>query len=517
MLNITHTHAYLFRLSHRQQQSVIKSHDQLHKRNLTVTLNQVLFLFLLFIFLCGWTHFLSFLEAMIGPSAAMKLAKYIVLISTAVVSFTAAVFVSIAYPVFMNALGQFELTKEGFVLAIQNELQAAQFSINDAKMKYITCTAHDLKTPLQSFEYSLTLLRETELTVEQKHLVEDSAIAVDLMRLTIAQAMDISKSLSGMELVPHMTTIRLSQILERVKVIISGFGSQVPISFHLRPTLEDCIITDEEWVWQMLLNLLTNACKYTDSGSIECYIESADDGRYVKFRVVDTGIGISDLKKDSLFLAFSQIQSSQTTGTGLGLYGLKVRADRLGGSCGVLDNHPRGSVFWFTIPYLIDHHEISGHKATAISNCCPIPEKPAPAAWMKTKVIPINTQVELDEANSNNSFTANRQRLISEGSSGPLPAKSANSSVSISISIQPNPSSHVPIRKYSALVIDDVFSIRKMLGQILIREGFDEVHSAENGSKGLEAMKEKWFDVVFMDLQMPVMSGSEVGDVIMLR
>jgi len=57
-------------------------------------------------------------------------------------------------------------------------------------------------------------------------------------------------------------------VLNRVKIIINGYGKQVPVTFEVAPDVCDEIITDEEWLWQMLLNLLTNACKYTDRGSI---------------------------------------------------------------------------------------------------------------------------------------------------------------------------------------------------------------------------------------------------------
>eukprot|EP01032_Pedospumella_encystans_P022470 gene22470-25458_t len=69
--------------------------------------------------------------------------------------------------------------------------------INEAKLRYVSCIAHDLKTPLQSFTYSLDLLNETDLHQEQRELVEHASVAIDLMKLTISQTMDISKALTG--------------------------------------------------------------------------------------------------------------------------------------------------------------------------------------------------------------------------------------------------------------------------------------------------------------------------------
>ena len=141
--------------------------------------------------------------------------------------------------------------------------------INESKLRYLSCIAHDLKTPLQSFTYSLDLLNHTEMNTEQREYVQHATVAIDLMKLTISQTMDISKALTGAKLTPRRTTVFISSVLNRVKIIINGYGKSVPVSFEVAPDVCDEIITDEEWLWQMLLNLLTNACKYTDKGSIK--------------------------------------------------------------------------------------------------------------------------------------------------------------------------------------------------------------------------------------------------------
>jgi PAS domain-containing protein len=95
-----------------------------------------------------------------------------------------------------------------------------QAHINAAKLRYISCIAHDLKTPLQSFCFSLDLLQRTALQAEQRELAQQATIAVDLMKLTISQTMDISKALSGGKIVPHCATVILSSVISRVKVIM---------------------------------------------------------------------------------------------------------------------------------------------------------------------------------------------------------------------------------------------------------------------------------------------------------
>ena len=91
---------------------------------------------------------------------------------------------------------------------------------NAAKLRYISCIAHDLKTPLQSFCFTLDLLNQTNLRPEQREYVQQADVAVDLMKLTISQTMDISKALTGAKLMPRRTTVYLSSIMHRVEVIM---------------------------------------------------------------------------------------------------------------------------------------------------------------------------------------------------------------------------------------------------------------------------------------------------------
>jgi signal transduction histidine kinase len=93
-------------------------------------------------------------------------------------------------------------------------------AVNEAKLRYISCIAHDLKTPLQSFCFTVDLLAAAGLNPAQCELLEHANVAVDLMKLTISQTMDISKALTGTALQPRRQPVRLSSIIERVRVIM---------------------------------------------------------------------------------------------------------------------------------------------------------------------------------------------------------------------------------------------------------------------------------------------------------
>jgi hypothetical protein len=92
--------------------------------------------------------------------------------------------------------------------------------INEAKLRYISCIAHDLKTPLQSFCFTVDLLSNTGLTTEQTELLQQTNVAVDLMKLTISQTMDISKALTGAALQPRRRPLQLSSVIQRVSIIM---------------------------------------------------------------------------------------------------------------------------------------------------------------------------------------------------------------------------------------------------------------------------------------------------------
>ena len=104
--------------------------------------------------------------------------------------------------------------------ATQQGLDQKGIYSDDDKMRYISCIVHDLKTPLQSFMVALQLLRDTALEPEQKELLEHASVSVDLMKLTISQTMDISKTLTGTKLQPRRTTLSLSEVMHKLEIVM---------------------------------------------------------------------------------------------------------------------------------------------------------------------------------------------------------------------------------------------------------------------------------------------------------
>jgi hypothetical protein len=278
------------------------------------------------------------------------------------------------------------------------------------------------------------------------------------------------------------------------------------------------IITDNAWVWQMPLNFLTNACKHTKEGSIHVNISvcteyppgrkvdkraktansgpapssrsssSSHDpqGEQLLFQIVDSGVGVDPRQQDALFAAFSQAQSGQSSGTGLGLFSVYSRCTRLGGACGVISPniHPisdgEGSTFWFTVPYLpasqqhVEATEFSRYPTAHI-----LCDRCQPADGMVV--------MGIDTTWSKKEDVLIEQEIQGDSSKARGEDKEANTGLS-----------------YTAFVVDDVQSIRKLLKRTLIGLGFTRVELFENGKRALDAMKQEVVDVVFMDIQVMV-------------
>jgi hypothetical protein len=191
-------------------------------------------------------------------------------------------------------------------------------------------------------------------------------------------------------------------------------------------------------------------------------------------------VGVSEGKLESLFDAFSQLQDGQVTGTGLGLFGVRTRADGLGGTCGARHNTASptgtGTVIWFAIPYIPDSRSSALTRSKSSSFSSGIFELDVPA-----KLPPAPDAAP-------------------DGTETPTP----NSAT------QATGSAFIRERKLTAMVIDDTLTVRKLMEKLLLRMGFARVDCYENGSKGLDAMMAGQVDIVFSDVQMPIMTGPEV-------
>ncbi len=242
---------------------------------------------------------------------------------------------------------------------MQDELRTAKEgaeSALEAKTQFLANMSHELRTPMNGIIGMIDLLDQTVDTDEQRDYVETLRKSSDALLTILNDILDLSKIQAGkMQL--HEQPIALQAVLERLRALFIYRAEQKGIRFtyHVTPHTPPWVVTDEIRLLQILSNLVSNAIKFTDEGTVSVVVSSVstDGERHtLRFAVQDSGIGISPQDAARLFTDFTQLDTTPSKaygGTGLGLAISRQLAQRLGGEIGVLSDVGEGSVFWFTI------------------------------------------------------------------------------------------------------------------------------------------------------------------------
>lgn len=238
-----------------------------------------------------------------------------------------------------------------------DELNAANLRLQDldrAKSMFIASMSHELRTPLNSIiGFSNILLKEMPgpLNFEQKkQLKMVTGSARHLLNL-INDILDISKIESG-ELTLVIAPVRLSEVIQQVRESLTPLAESKGLSLTVSlPPEVDSINSDSRRLRQILLNLVGNALKFTESGGVQILCD-LNQGR-LDIQVVDSGIGIREQDMEQLFHSFRQIDtglSRKYEGTGLGLFISQRLAQMLGGDIRVTSRFGEGTTFTLTLP-----------------------------------------------------------------------------------------------------------------------------------------------------------------------
>ncbi len=249
--------------------------------------------------------------------------------------------------------------EQALKIAYDNAEKARQEAddANKAKSIFLATMSHEIRTPMNGVIGMASLLNETELTDEQKEYSKSISTCGEALLSVINDILDFSKIESGnMDLEQHDFNLRTC--VEEVLDVFAEKAGKIGLDlvYEIEHEVPAQIVGDSYRLRQILMNLVSNAIKFTESGEIfiKIYLLSHISSKEIniQFEIKDTGIGIPDEKIERLFKAFSQVDSSTTRkygGTGLGLVICEKLIHLMNGNISVSSHIGQGTTFFFNI------------------------------------------------------------------------------------------------------------------------------------------------------------------------
>jgi signal transduction histidine kinase/DNA-binding response OmpR family regulator len=319
-----------------------------------------------------------------------------------------------------------------------------------AKSAFLANMSHEIRTPLTAIIGFAEDARDQQLDPEEmRHAVDTISRSGYHLLEIINDVLDLSKIEAGKLELEHLE-IALMPMINDIQTVFARRIAAKGLAFHLdyRLPLPDKITTDPTRLKQIILNLLSNALKFTEEGSITVRITYDKDQDRLEMAVVDTGIGMTAAQQSKVFEAFTQADSSTTRnygGTGLGLNIVRQLATLMGGDVHVHSTPGQGSTFIVTLP----------------AHCPP------------------------------NTALLQRPEQLAERT-----AKRVENTV--------------PKLVGSVLFADDNAVNRKLVQTLIERTGA-RVVLANDGAEALQTALSQGFDLLLLDIQMPVITGLTVA------
>ncbi|MDH5641045.1 MAG: response regulator, partial [Nitrospira sp.] len=469
----------------------------------------------------------------------------------------------------------------------EQELETAKIealSSTKVKSEFLASMSHEIRTPLNAIIGTADLLWETPLSSEQRKYLRVFRRAGDTLLSLISDILDLSKIESGyMEL--DSITFNLEELIDKVMEMLTMQANEkgLEFAFHIDPEVPRYLLGDPVRLTQILVNLLGNALKFTEEGSVTLQVTKDGTNHLpggIHFTITDTGIGIPTDKLEVIFERFRQVDSSRTRqygGTGLGLAISKHLAERMHGRIWVESTVGKGSRFHCTvslevqpttdIPKTVPVIELTGIKTlivddhsinrlilremladchadlaeavdgpTAISALRDAADQGKPFDLLlldcrMPKMDGFQTVDHLKQASLDAGLTivmltsddwANdiaRTYDLSLGGYLIKPIRRADLIKTIAIAMGRSKETSLPAPQFPSgpdkvlpdsplrILLAEDSPDNQLLIQSYLRETSHRLDVANDGSQAIEMFKRNRYDVILMDMQMPVMDG----------